>query len=61
MDSFMTVKELSKLIKIKKSTLYTWAYRKQIPSQKIGKALRFSQKDIECWLETQKRKAVYDF
>jgi len=61
LQSMLTVDELANFLNVKKSTLYTWAYRKQIPSQKVGKALRFSREDIERWLKRQKRDSVYEF
>lgn len=61
MDSLLTVDEVAKLLSVKKSTLYTWAYRKQIPSQKVGKMLRFRREDIEAWLVGQKRDVKCEF
>jgi excisionase family DNA binding protein len=55
METFITVEEASRILKIKPATLYTWAYRRKIPSQKVGKALRFREKDLEVWLKTQAR------
>jgi len=54
-EPLLTVDEALKVLKVKKGTLYTWAYRRQIPSQKVGKALRFRRDDIEAWLKTQAR------
>jgi excisionase family DNA binding protein len=55
MEPLLTINEAAQLLKIKASTLYTWAYRRQIPSQKVRKSLRFHRKDIEAWLERQAR------
>jgi excisionase family DNA binding protein len=54
-EPLLTVEETSKILNVKKETLYTWAYRRQIPSQKVGKALRFRRDDIEAWLKAQAR------
>jgi len=57
MEPLLTIKEAAEALRIKKSTLYTWAYRKQIPSQKVGRALRFRLEDLERWLKAQQRSA----
>jgi len=54
-SDFMTSYEAANFLKIKRNTLYTWAYRRQIPSQKIGGALRFDRIELERWLQAQKR------
>jgi len=54
-EPLLTVEEASQILQIKPSTLYTWAYRRQIPSQKVGKSLRFRQEDLEAWLKAQAR------
>jgi excisionase family DNA binding protein len=51
----LTVDEAAKLLKIKRSTLYTWAYHKDIPSQKVGGALRFNKETLARWLRAQER------
>jgi len=55
MNPLLTLAETAQVLRIKESTLYTWAYRRQIPSQKVGKALRFRQEDLEAWLKAQAR------
>ena len=55
MDELLTVREAAAFLRIKPSTLYTWAYRRQIPSQKVGKALRFRPEVLERWLREQAR------
>ena len=58
MEPLLTVREAAEILKIKATTLYTWAYRRQIPSQKVGKALRFRRDEIEIWLKAQARRAA---
>ena len=41
MNPLLTVDEAAAFLRIKRTTLYTWAYRHQIPTQKVGRALRF--------------------
>jgi len=51
----LTVDEAAEFLRVKKTTLYTWAYRRQIPSQKVGGALRFRRGDLDRWLKAQER------
>ncbi|MGH7794228.1 MAG: helix-turn-helix domain-containing protein [Candidatus Binatia bacterium] len=53
MEPLLTVNEAARLLNVKASTLYAWAYRRQIPSQKVGKVLRFRRQDLESWLDLQ--------
>ena len=55
MEPLLTIQEAAGLLRVKKSTLYTWAYRRQIPSQKVGRSLRFRREDLEAWLQAQSR------
>jgi putative molybdopterin biosynthesis protein len=55
MEPLLTIEEAAQILKIKKTTLYTWAYRRQIPIVKVGSALRFRQSDLEEWLKDQSR------
>jgi len=50
MQKLLTPQEAASLLGIKLSTLYTWAYRRQIPVQKVGRALRFSPSALTAWL-----------
>ena len=55
LEPLLTVEEAANLLRVKRNTLYTWAYRRQIPTQKVGKALRFQREDLEKWLKAQAR------
>jgi excisionase family DNA binding protein len=45
----ITIRELSKLLKVKEKTLYQWAELGQIPCIKFNGCLRFDLEDIEQW------------
>jgi len=55
MERFLSPQEAAELLGVKASTLYTWAYRRQIPAQKIGRLLRFSPSALNEWLRAQAR------
>jgi excisionase family DNA binding protein len=54
-DALLTIQEAAELLRVKRSTLYTWVHRHQIPSQKVGKLVRFHRGDLEGWLKAQHR------
>jgi len=37
-----------------KSTIYKWAAEGFIPSYRMGKAVRFSEKEVESWLKKRR-------
>ena len=57
MNPLLIVDEAAAFLRIKRTTLYTWAYRHQIPI-KVGRALRFRQGDLEIWLQCQSSPAT---
>lgn len=55
-DEIMTMKELAEYLKIAEKTAYRFAAEGKIPGFKVGKAWRFSKKEIELWIASQKPK-----
>jgi len=55
MEPLLTIEEAAQFLRVKRNTLYTWAYRRRIPSQKVGKSLRFRRSALEAWLKAQER------
>jgi len=58
---FVTIKELSKFLKVKESTLYSWVHYGLIPYHKLNGLVRFDMEEIESWVtasrkEPQKKK-----
>ena len=52
-DAVLTIEELSVYLKIPKSTLYKLVREGKVPSQKIGRHLRFYREAIDDWLKRQ--------
>jgi excisionase family DNA binding protein len=50
------IEEAADYLGLKKSTLYAWARRRQIPSVKIGRRLLFDQHDLDVLIEKEKRR-----
>ena len=49
-DTVMTIKELSKYLKISRSTLYKLAQEGKLPAQKVGRHWRFHRDAVDRWL-----------
>ena len=54
----VTIKEISKLLKVKESTLYSWVHSGKIPSFKINGLIRFDIEEIEAWVKGSRKVAV---
>ena len=46
----LTIKELSKQLQIKPSTLYAWVAQQKIPYRKIHGLVRFDPTEIDRWI-----------
>ena len=49
-DAVLTIADLSKYLKISRSTLYKLAQEGKLPSQKVGRHWRFHKAAIDRWL-----------
>jgi excisionase family DNA binding protein len=54
-EKLLKPSEAAALLGVKVSTLYAWAARRQIPTQRVGRSLRFSPSALSKWLATQAR------
>lgn len=55
-DTVMTIAELSKYLKISRSTLYKLAQEGKLPGQKVGRHWRFHKTVIDRWLGDKRAK-----
>lgn len=51
----VTIKEISKLLSVKESTLYSWVNKGSIPSHKINGLIRFDLDKIEEWVKRSRQ------
>ena len=49
MNKLLTPDEVADLLKVKKSTIYSWTHLEYIPHIKLGNRLRFKEADIRAW------------
>jgi excisionase family DNA binding protein len=47
----LRVEEVAKLVKMSKFAIYNMAKKKEIPSFKIGKSVRFFEDEIIAWIK----------
>ena len=52
MAEIMTLEEVSRYLKLKPQTIYTWAQRGKIPAVKLGKEWRFRRSVIDAWFDS---------
>lgn len=55
MEKLLTLYELADYLKLDKFTIYRMVYRKQLPAIKVANQWRFKEKDIDKWLERNKK------
>ena len=51
----ISVEETAKYLGVQMSTIYSWAWRRKIPSVKIGRRLLFDREDLDRMIESGKR------
>jgi excisionase family DNA binding protein len=49
-----TIKEVSALLKVKTSTLYSWVNNHTIPFHKLNGLIRFDLDEIENWVKSSR-------
>ena len=49
-----TIKDVSKYLQVKESTLYSWVHSGSIPSFKVNGLVRFDMDEIESWIVKSK-------
>jgi len=53
----LSVEEAAMYLGVRKSTIYSWAWRRKIPSVKMGRRLLFDRQDLDRIIEERKRGA----
>ena len=51
MEKLLTPQEIAEVLGVQPSTIYQWTHQGYIPHIKIGKFVRFKEKDVERWVE----------
>lgn len=57
LDRLLSVEDLAAYLGVPLATIYAWRYRRQgPPGFRVGRHLRFREKDIEVWIADQLRR-----
>ena len=59
-DEVLRLREVADLLKVGEKTVYSMAQTGELPAFKVRGQWRFSRKDIDAWIEEQK-KTTQDF
>ena len=51
----LSVEDAAKYLGVQKNTMYSWAWRRKIPSVKMGRRLLFDRADLDSMIEAGKR------
>jgi len=54
MEVLLTISDLSIMLRLSKSTIYTYTSKNTIPHIKLGTKVLFDRKDIEKWVNDNK-------
>jgi len=57
-SSAMTVREVAGYLNVDEKTVYRLAQRGELPGFKVAGTWRFKKRDIDDWIERQKRAAA---
>jgi excisionase family DNA binding protein len=57
-ERLLTVEEVAELLALSPKTIYAWAGSRRIPSLRLGRSLRFSEKDLKAWLDSRQKNLV---
>ena len=52
----LTVHEAAAYLSVSVSTLYGWVWQRRISFVKMGRALRFDQRDLDAFIEENKQR-----
>ena len=55
MKPLLTIEEAAALLGVKTQTLYLWVSQRRVPCRKIGRLVRFTETDLEEFIEKQKQ------
>ncbi|MQY60625.1 helix-turn-helix domain-containing protein [bacterium] len=56
MNSLLTIKEVSEILRVSEKTIRRWTYNNSIPYMKLGGAIRFDERQIQIWLAKKSKK-----
>ncbi len=52
----ISVEDAARYLRVEKSTIFSWVWRRNIPSVKMGRRLLFDREDLDQMIEAGKRR-----
>jgi excisionase family DNA binding protein len=52
-ERLLTIDQVSEILQVKKATIYSWTFSRKIPFVKVNGALRFREREISQWVDSQ--------
>ncbi len=52
----ISVEDAARYLRVEKSTIFSWVWRRKIPSVKMGRRLLFDREDLDQMIEAGKRR-----
>lgn len=59
-EAAITVRDVAAYLNVTEKTVYRLAQRGELPGFKVAGAWRFRRRDIDSWIDAQKRAAIID-
>ena len=59
-DQLMDIKDVATYLRVKESTVYTWAQAGKLPAFRLGRLWRFRRRDLDDWLEKKRLQQTED-
>ena len=55
-EHLMDIREVAVYLRLKESTVYTWAQEGILPAFRLGRLWRFRRTDLDAWLENHRHR-----
>ena len=55
MEELLGINDVSRILKIRESTLRAWVFQRRIPVVRIGRLVRFKRSELERWIRNEHR------
>lgn len=52
-DDLLSVDDITRILKVSKTTIQRWCRDRKLPAAKIGKAYRIRKEDLDKWYEAK--------
>ena len=54
MIRLLSIEETAECLGVKVATLYTWTSQRKVPFIKVGKLVKFDERDLNKWIEQRR-------